>query len=58
MKLRELKEKIDKIKDSDLDNDVVIECGHERRHIRFARNINYNKRDSKFTSRIFTICAE
>lgn len=55
MKLRELKEKVDKAKESDLDNDVVIGVENKRRHIKYAKNINYNKRDANFTPRIFEI---
>jgi len=58
MKLRELKERIDKAKESDLDNDVVFECGHDQHRVKFAKNINYNKRDQRFTPRIFLVGLE
>lgn len=55
MKLRELKDKIDKVKESDLDNDVMVEVGNEKYHVFIAKSTNYNKRDGKFTPRIFEI---
>ena len=53
MKLRELKEKIAKIKDDDID--VVLEREHRLCHVSFAKRMTYNKRDNKYTSYIFLI---
>ena len=53
MKLKELKEKIAKIKDDDLD--VVVECNRELHDVLFVKRANYNKRDGKRTARYFLI---
>ena len=55
MTLRELIEKAAK---TALDNDVAIECDHKLHHVKFAKRANYNKRDMKFTSRMFLLVAE
>jgi len=55
MKIEELKAKIDKEVDKHPNCDVMIDCGSKHYHVLFAKNINYNKRNSKFTPRVFLI---
>lgn len=55
MKVRDLKKKMEGMKDKDMDADIVCECEHEKHHVLFAKKTNYNKRDMKFTSKIFLI---
>ena len=55
MKLRDLKERINKLEESRLDDDVMIGCGVKTHHTLFAKSINYNKRDGLFTPRVFLI---
>ena len=55
MKARELKNRLDKLDESRLDIDIMIDCGNNHFGVLFAKDINYNKRDSKFTPRVFII---
>jgi len=55
MKAEELRDKLNKAIEKWSDCDVMIDCDNKHYNVLFAKNINYNKRDSKFTSRVFLI---
>lgn len=55
MKVKELKAKIAPMDD---ETDVAIESSHERMHVKFAKRVNNNKRNSEFTPRIFILVSE
>ena len=55
MKVYKLKEKLNKLKESDLDYDVQVECNNKKYHVLFAKLVNNNKRETIFTTKYFSI---
>jgi len=55
VKAEELRDKLNEAIEKRPDCDVMIDCNNKHYNILFAKNINYNKRNSKFTPRVFLI---